>query len=157
MAGKKASKATKNKKPKADGGVRHHNAPLVISYGIAWESERGGLLNRIIRELGFSLRKVNPSQLNDPVGYLAGVVAYRPAVHPFEGEAPEGEFLLLCNLGKRQLDDFLLALKAVGVTIPHKAVLTKENRDWPFSLLMSQVSQEHEQLAAIAASDGDDK
>ena len=48
-----------------------------------------------------------------------------------------------------------MALKAVGVLIPRKAILTKENKNWPFATLMSQVGQEHEQLA-MAAQEGED-
>ncbi len=124
------------------------SAPRVIVYGVEKESERGALLWRVVRELNFDLREVRAEQLSDPVGSLAGLVGYHPALAPFDGEAPKGEFLLLCNLNKHQLDDFLMALKIVGVSIPHKAVLTKENRGWSFIELMTQVAQEHEQLAA---------
>ena len=127
------------------------NAPRVIVYGVEKESERGALLWRVVRELDFDLREARAEQLSDPVGSLAGLMGYRPALAPFDGEAPEGEFLLLCNLNKHQLDDFLMALKIVGVSIPHKAVLTKENRGWSFIELMVQVAQEHEQLAAARA------
>lgn len=127
------------------------SAPRVIVYGVEKESERGALLWRVVRELNFDLREVRAEQLSDPVGSLAGLVGYHPALAPFDGEAPEGEFLLLCNLNKHQLDDFLMALKIVGVSIPHKAVLTKENRGWSFIEFMAQVAQEHEQLAAARA------
>ena len=127
------------------------SAPRVIVYGVEKESERGALLWRVVRELNFDLREVRAEQLSDPVGSLAGLVGHHPALAPFDGEAPEGEFLLLCNLNKHQLDDFLMALKIVGVSIPHKAVLTKENRSWSFIELMAQVAQEHEQLAAARA------
>ncbi len=127
------------------------SAPRVAVYGVEKESERGALLWRVVRELDFDLREVRAEQLSDPVGSLAGLVGYYPALAPFDGEAPEGEFLLLCNLNKHQLDDFLMALKIVGVSIPHKAVLTKENRGWSFIELMAQVAQEHEQLAAARA------
>ena len=127
------------------------SAPRVIVYGVEKESDCGALLWRVTRELDFDLREVRAEQLSDPVGSLAGLVGYHPALAPFDGEAPEGEFLLLCNLNKHQLDDFLMALKIVGVSIPHKAVLTKENRGWSFIALMAQVAQEHEQLAAARA------
>lgn len=127
------------------------SAPRVIVYGVEKESERGALLWRVVRELNFDLREVRVEQLSDPVGSLAGLVGHHPALAPFDGEAPKGEFLLLCNLNKHQLDDFLMALKIVGVSIPYKAVLTKENRGWSFIELMAQVAQEHEQLAAARA------
>ncbi len=141
--------AGKKKSAKKTGGAGK-NAPLVVVYGMDWESERGGLLRRVIRELGFGLRVVRIEQLADPVGSLAGLVGYRPAMHPFEGEGPDGEFMLLCNLNKRQMGDFLMALKVTGVSIPHKAMLTKNNRDWPFAVLMSEVAEEHERLTAAA-------
>ena len=127
------------------------SAPRVAVYGVEKESERCALLRRVVRELDFDLREVHAEQLSDPVGSIAGLVGYHPAFVPFDGETPEGEFLLLCNLNKHQLDDFLMALKIVGVSIPHKAVLTKENRGWSFIELMVQVVQEHEQLAAARA------
>ena len=156
-----AQKSQKKPKKKGDGHAAKvraakeraakRSAPRVIVYGVEKESERGALLWRVVRELNFDLREVRVEQLSDPVGSLAGLVGHHPALAPFDGEAPEGEFLLLCNLNKHQLDDFLMALKIVGVSIPHKAVLTKESRSWSFIELMTQVAQEHEQLAAARA------
>lgn len=156
-----AQKSQKKPKKKGDSHVAKvraakeraakRSAPRVAVYGVEKESERGALLRRVVRELDFDLREVHAEQLSDPVGSIAGLVGYHPAFVPFDGETPEGEFLLLCNLNKHQLDDFLMALKIVGVSIPHKAVLTKENRGWSFIELMVQVVQEHEQLAAARA------
>ena len=131
----------------SNGGAK--NAPLVAVYGIDMEGERGQMLRRVVKELGFLLRSVAPEQLNNPVGYVAGLVGYRSALQPFAGEAPTCEFLLMCNLNSKQMDDFLLALKATGANIERKAVLTKFNKDWTFAQLVGEVSQEHETLAAI--------
>ncbi len=107
------------------------------------------MLRRVVKELGFGLRSVASEQLNNPVGYVAGLIGYRPALQPFAGEAPACEFLLMCNLSSKQADDLLLALKATGPQIDRKAVLTKFNRDWSFAQLIGEVNREHETLAAI--------
>lgn len=144
MAGKKKT----GKKPS-----NARNTPLVAIYGMDWESERATLVRRVIKELGFALRVVRSTQVLDTVGSIAGLIGYRPALHPFEGEGPDGEFMLVCNLSKKQLDDLLMAMKITGVSIPQKAMLTKTNRDWPFAMLMTQVAEEHEALEAASASE----
>lgn len=126
------------------------NAPLIAVYGVDFESERGKMLRRVIKELSFGIRVVAPEQLNNPVGYIAGLIGYRPSLQGFEGEAPACEFLLLCNLSNKQLDDFLMASKAVGVSVERKAMLTKFNKDWAFGMLIAEVAEEHATLAAAA-------
>ena len=157
---KPQKKNAKTAKKKNGSSMAKRNAPCVVVYGVDWESERGGLLHRVIRELGFRKHDVSPDRLYDQVGSCAGLVGFHPSLRDFGEDAPTCEFLLLCNLNKRQLDDFLMALKIVGVSIPHKAILTKENKSWRFIDLMEQVAQEHEHLVAAAAakqgSDGTD-
>ena len=136
---------------KTSGGAK--NAPLIALYGFDLENERGRLLRRGIKELGFGVRVVAPEQLANPVGYVAGLVGYRAALRPFAGDAPEGEFMLMCNLTSTQLDDFLMALKIMGVKVDRKATLTKFNRDWTFGQLIAEVSEEHDTLTAAAECD----
>lgn len=137
--------ATKKKATKSKGGAK--NAPLIALYGFDLDTERGQMLRRVIKELGFGLRTVAAEQLNNPVGYVASLIGYRPALQAFADAAPACEFLLMCNLSNKQMDDFLMALKVTGIKVDRKAVLTKFNRDWSFAQLIGEVNQEHQALA----------
>ena len=61
-------------------------------------------------------------------------------------------FPVFCGLSGPELDGLLAAIRAAGVQIPLKAVVTAHNRAWPFARLMEELTEEH---AAIRAAQED--
>ena len=51
--------------------------------------------------------------------------------------------LVLWGLDRKALDAFLDGLKAAGVRIPLKAVVTDINRAWTFAALLEELHAEH--------------
>ncbi|MDO4183415.1 MAG: DUF3783 domain-containing protein [Coriobacteriia bacterium] len=133
------SKNKKAKKSKAKPQAEFR----VALYGLAAETPKGAAVRAVLKDLGIPTRTVTPEHLDDPVGAVAGLVGFRPALRPFADEAPKGEFMLLCNLPNAKLDELLAALREADAQVPHKAVVTKFNKQWPFVRLMEEVSQEH--------------
>lgn len=136
-------------KKKASGKARAaQQAPLVALYGLDAASERGAVVRSIMDELGIAVRTIAPANLNDPIGAIAGMVGMRPARVPYAGEAPEGEFMLVCNCSSSQLDKLLAAMRDANASIAHKAQVTQFNRLWPLRKLMEEVAREHAAMSA---------
>lgn len=117
----------------------------VLLYRIGKESERDRALRAVLRERGLLTLDVSESQLGETVGRLVSTNAAAVPDTPPE-TAPETEFMLLCALGDRQLDRLLAAMRRAGVTVPYKAVLTEQNRNWTLKRLIEEVVREHETL-----------
>ena len=122
----------------------------VLLYRIGNESARDGALRAVLREKKLLTLDVTAAQLGETVGRL---VSTNAAAAPPNGvaksapdTAPETEFMLLCGLGDRQLDRLLAAMRRAGAVVPHKAVLTEQNRNWTLERLIGEVAREHEAL-----------
>ncbi len=138
----------KAKKPAGKARAARQTGPLVALYGLDAESERGRVVRGVMAELGVAVRTIAPANLNDPVGAVAGMVGMRPARVPYAGEAPEDEFMLVCNCSSVQLDEMLSALRAANASVAHKAQVTQFNRLWPLRKLMEEVAREHAAMNA---------
>lgn len=118
----------------------------VLLYGIGKESERDRALRAVLRERKLLTLDVAESQLGETVGRLVSTNA-AAAVDTPPKAVPEAEFMLLCALGDRQLDRLLAAMRRAGAVVPHKAVLTEQNRSWTLERLIGEVAREHELLS----------
>lgn len=119
----------------------------VLLYRIGKESERDRALRAVLREGKLLTLDVAENQLSETVGRLASTNAAAAPNTPPKA-VPETEFMLLCNLGDRQLDRLLAAMRRAGAVVPHKAILTEQNRNWTLERLIGEVVREHELLGA---------
>ena len=118
----------------------------VLLYRIGNESERDRALRAVLREMKILTLDVTEAQLGETVGRLVSTNA--AAVPDMPPKAvPETEFMLLCALGDRQLDRLLAAMRRAGASVPHKAVLTGQNRSWTLERLIREIAREHEALS----------
>ncbi|MBE7003693.1 MAG: DUF3783 domain-containing protein [Ruminococcaceae bacterium] len=116
----------------------------VILYRLGEDSETGRALREVLREQKLLTLSAAEDQLTETVGRLVSTNCARPSTPlPLPDRVPETGFLLLCDLGERQLDRLLAAMRRAGVHVPHKAVLTPFNRDWTLCKLIEEVSREH--------------
>ena len=125
--------------------------PLVALWGLDKTTPASAALSEIAKDQGVRVRALSAEQLNNPVGYVAGMIGYRPALQPYVGEAPSTPFMLFCGFTSKQMDAFLQAMRDAGVSVPCKAILTKINKDWPFIQLMQEVSAEHAAVTGTPA------
>ena len=120
----------------------------VVLYNPGAETPQGAAVRAVLKELGVPVRTVGPDQLGDPVGAVAGLVGFRPALRPYAGPVPSCPFMLLCNLPNALLDQLLSALREADASVGCKAVLTKFNKSWEFAQLVAAVQREHEDATA---------
>lgn len=117
----------------------------VLLYRIGNESERDRALRAVLRDRKLLTLDIEEAQLGETVERLVSTNAAATASTPPQA-VPETEFMLLCALGDRQLDRLLAAMRRAGAVVPHKAVLTEQNRSWTLERLIREVVREHEAL-----------
>ena len=118
-------------------------SPLVLLYRLGGSTPKGQLLRRTLDAAGLPYREISPSQLNQTFGALAA--SPDPAIPPYEGQAPDCEFLGMCHFTSPQVNALLEQLRKAGVPkIDLKAVLTESNQGWPILQLLVELRREHE-------------
>ena len=108
-------------------------------------------LKSVLVRMGIRIRNIDPDQVNQTVGYLAGVPGFEE--NKDAGEAPVigEEMMVLKQFSNRRLDELLLNLRKAGVPrIALKAVLTEHNCGWTFYALYHELREEHEKMSAMA-------
>ena len=110
--------------------------PLALAYRLA-ESELA------------AVRAIRPEQLGCRVGDL--VAGEAPGA--YEGEAPQEKLLVLDGFSRPDLDRLLAGLRAAGVFVPLKAVVTPSNRTWTVAALMGELARERASLEGGAANE----
>lgn len=119
--------------------------PKVLLYHLDADTETGRALRAVLLEQKIFTLTVTDAQTGETVGRLASTNA---AAHdaPAPETPPREQFMLLCDLGDRQLDRLLAAMRRAGVSVPYKAILTEHNRAWTFCQLVTEVVREHEAM-----------
>lgn len=140
MAQKKKAKT----KSKAKGQV----APRVLLFNLEAGTPKGETIKEIFAGLGVPVRSVAPERLGDPVGALAGMIGFMPSMRPYEGKIPEVEFMLFCGMPMTIVEQALNAMEISQVSVDCKAMLTTNNKKWPFGLVIEEVAREHEQMTS---------
>ena len=106
-------------------------------------------LKGVLVQMGVRIRSVQPEQVGETVGYLAGIAGFE-AQEPAEGKdlpVLEREMLVLKDFSGRRLDELLLNLRRAGVPRIHlKAVLTEHNSKWSFCRLYEELAAEHQTM-----------
>ena len=119
--------------------------PKVLLYHLDPDTETGRALRGVLLAQKIFTLTVTEAQAGETVGRLVSTnAAAHDAMAP---EAPpQEEFMLLCDLGDRQLDRLLAAMRRAGVFVPYKAVLTEHNREWTLCQLIAEIVREHEAM-----------
>ena len=113
-------------------------AACLLAYRLEEHEEA---LGRLADELGVPLRRAEPEESGQTVGYLTGW----PGSARREADAGESEpCLVMSGLPEKTLDTLLLRLKGNGINIPLKAVVTPANRGWTLEQLTRELRRERE-------------
>ena len=125
----------------------------VLYYHNGDAKSAGKVLSVFVR-LGIRIRRVEPDQVMEKVGYLAGLPGYTPVNQGEEAaENPvpkiQESVLIMRNFSGGRLDYLLYNLRKSGVPpIPLKAVLTPSNAEWTFYQLYEELKEEHARMHA---------
>lgn len=103
------------------------------------------------RAHGLALIPVSPADTGRTIGSLCG------GAGPAAADAPAGDWpaaLIMNGLDRARLDSFLNRLRAGGVSIPLKAMVTPTNQGWTLAALLAELVRERDAFAARAARAG---
>ncbi len=104
-------------------------------------------LKGVLVRMGIRIKNISPDQVNQTVGYLAGISGYE-AQPQKECPAVEEEILVMKNFTSRRIDELLMNLKKAGVPkIALKAVITDTNCTWKFYDLYQELKKEHDTMS----------
>ena len=123
--------------------------PRVLLYNLSADVSMGVRLREILSEQGIEAVDVANSQLNETLGYLAGMDGYTANPEAYTGSGSDTEFMVMANFSEAQLDRFLAAMSSRGIRIDHKAVTTAYNTDYEFHRLIDDIKEEHETFQAL--------
>jgi len=139
------SKKPKNAKKRTSASAA--NQPLAVLYHLDSGTQRGDAVRTVLADQGIRAKTIAESQLANPVGAVVGMTGMRMSSASFEGEVPEGEFMLLHNVSSSRMNTLLAAMREAGCSVGCKAQVTQHNRLWPFATLIREVSREHAALS----------
>lgn len=128
-------------------------------------------LKGVLVRMGIRIKNIGPEQINQKVGYLAGMPGFTETVKDIpqreEKEQPESEklsgreepalpipeeMLVMKNFTNRRIDELLMNLRKAGVPkIALKAVITEQNSQWTFYQLYGELKSEHAAMSGEAA------
>ena len=114
--------------------------PQSVLYTWNLTPSRLSALREICAPLGVPVRPVAPQETEKPLTALGETVpAPGVAAMPFAGE-----MLLMAYFPDKLIDRLLAGMKAKGIVIPRKAVLTPTNAGWDSARLFAELSLEAE-------------
>lgn len=121
----------------------------VLLYNLGNDTSRGAHIRAILSDMGIEAETVDASDLDQLIGYLAGLDGYDKVEEVSGGSVPPGEFMLLCGFGEALLDSFLDRMQAESIRIDHKAIVTECNREYTLRDLIGDIASEHEVFQAL--------
>ena len=111
------------------------------------EKDRLLKLEMALFPLRVRLKKVAPSEYNQPLGVLAGIKEMTPAEGTYDGPKLPDTMLVFCFLDDSRLNQALAALRKCGAgPFPYKAILTPTNSRWTAPDCFAEIKREHEAM-----------
>ena len=114
-------------------------------------------LKSVLVRMGVRIKNIGPEQVNQTVGYLAGLPGFEVQEGVADGTAetlpviPE-EVLVMKNFTSSRIDALLYGLRKAGVPkIALKAIITESNSKWTFYQLYEELKEEHAAMSAPRA------
>ena len=104
-------------------------------------------LKSVLVRLGVRSKYIGPEQVNQTVGYLAGLPGFEAQVTEALPVIPE-EVLVMKNFTSSRIDALLFGLRKAGVPkIALKAIITEHNCNWTFYQLYEELRKEHLEMS----------
>ena len=108
------------------------------------DGERSAAVKTVLVRMGARIRNVAPEQTGQTVGHLLGRRDFAATDAP--SAAIADPVLVLDGFTSKRLDILLRELRAHGVSIPYKAMVTEHNLAWPLGELYAELQREHEAM-----------
>ncbi len=116
-----------------------------VLYYTPEKTDKVRILKSVLVRLGIRIKNIGPEQVQEQVGYLAGLPGFAERAAGQTAVIPE-EMLVLHNFSGRRLDQLLAELRRAKASVALKAVLTETNCEWTFYELYQEIKKEHEMM-----------
>lgn len=107
-------------------------------------------LKGVLVNMGIRIRNIQPDQLEEKIGFLAGIEGFEKKEKEENSQEPEEltrEVLVMHQFTNDRLEEFLLRLRKAGVPrVELKAVVTATNASWTFRQLYQELCREHQEM-----------
>ena len=114
----------------------------VLCFHLSKEKEQA--VGDVCRKLGIRQRKVNCTEYNQKLGYLAGIEGFSKEQGRFAMSELSGEMLVFSGMDSDRVDAFLTDYKETGAApVGLKAILTPHNVFWGAEQLYQELMKEH--------------
>ncbi len=107
-------------------------------------SEQTAALKTVLARMGVRIKNVEAASAGQTVGFLLGRKGFAERDTP--AEAPSAPMLVLDGFTEKRLEILLREMKAHGVSVPYKAIVTEHNIGWSLSALFAELVREHEAM-----------
>ncbi len=122
---------------------------LVLLYHLDPDTEKGQAVRNVLRIMKMPGRTITGEQLNQTVGYCAGIKGFEQQPGIYEGPARAEEMIIMKDLYDEQINQLLDGLRKAGAgRSALKCVVTPSNQGWPLIDLMHELRSEHEIMQA---------
>ena len=101
-------------------------------------SEQTAALKTVLVRMGVRIKNV------EAVGFLLNRKGFEPTDET--ADAPSAPMMVLDGFTEKRLDILLREMKAYGVSVPYKAMVTEHNIGWTLSDLFTELVREHEAM-----------
>ena len=107
-------------------------------------SEQTAALKTVLVRMGVRIKNVEAASAGQTVGFLLGRQGFVESDAP--AEAPSAPMLVLDGFTEKRLEILLREMKAHGISVPYKAIVTEHNIGWSLSALFAELVREHEAM-----------
>lgn len=121
----------------------------IVLYYTPRQTPHVAKLKGVLVQMGVRIKNIQPEQVLQTVGYLAGMDGFEEL--EVTGELPmlEEEMLVIKGFAEKRIDELLKNLRRAGVPkINLKAVITESNSPWTFYKLYEEIKEEHEAMGS---------
>lgn len=117
----------------------------VLLYNFS-EDNRRKKVKAALFQCAIPSREVETEEQLHPLGYLLGMESFLPFAEKAETPFTE-EMIVMHDLSSGQFHRFLDSLRAEGIRVPLKAVVTEHNVQWSSLKLYAELQAEHQAIA----------
>ena len=97
-------------------------------------SEQTAALKTVLVRMGVRIKNVEAVSAGQTVGFLLNRKGFEPTDET--ADAPSAPMMVLDGFTEKRLDILLREMKAYGVSVPYKAMVTEHNIGWTLSDLL---------------------
>lgn len=107
-------------------------------------SEQSAALKTVLVRMGVRIKNVDADSVGQTVGFLLNRKGF--AETDTAAGTPSAPMMVLDGFTEKRLDILLREMKAHGVSVPYKAIVTEHNIGWTLSDLFAELVREHEAM-----------